>query len=72
MPTGPRVERRPADVRGSAIMVARLSVYDISEPLKEASGRVRIEKAGAKAGATNLKAQERRKIAMKATGTRWG
>jgi hypothetical protein len=72
MPTGPRGERRPADVIGGAIMVARLSVGDIAEPLKEPSGRVRSGKAGGPARAASLTPEERRKIAKKAASARWG
>ena len=72
MPTGPRRERRPADVIGGAIMVARLSVGDITEPLKEPSGKVRSGKAGGSARAVKLTTDERRKIAKKAAGARWG
>jgi len=59
-------------VIGGAIMVARLSVGDITEPLKESSGRVRSGKAGAKARAAKLTSEERQKIAKKAAGVRWG
>lgn len=71
MPRGPRGERRPADVIGCAIAVARLSVGDIREELKEPSGRVRSGHAGAKARADKLTPEERREIARKAAGARW-
>ena len=71
MPTGPRGERRPADVIGCAVAVARLSVGDASEPTKEPSGRVRSGRAGAKARSEALTADQRRDIARKAAATRW-
>jgi hypothetical protein len=71
MPRGPKGERRPADVIGCAITVARLSVGESNEPLKEPSGRVRSGQAGAKARAEKLTAEERREIAKKAAGARW-
>ena len=71
VPRGPRGERRPADVIGCAIAVARLSVGDIREELKEPSGRVRSGHAGAKARADKLTPEERREIARKAAGARW-
>ena len=71
MPTGPRGERRPPDVIGGAIMVARLSVGDIVEQLKESSGRVRSGRAGAAARNAKLTPQERRDIAKKSAQKRW-
>lgn len=72
MPRGPRGEQRPADVIGAAIMVARLSVGDFSETLKEPSGKVRSGHAGAKARADKLTPDQRREIARKAAAARWG
>ena len=71
MPTGPRGEKRPADVIGAAVMVARLSVGEVSEPLKKPSGRVRSGQAGAKARAETLTAERRQEIARKASRARW-
>lgn len=71
MPTGPRGEKRPADVIGAAVMVARLSVGEVSETLKEPSGRVRSGQAGAKARAESLTAEQRREIGRKAADARW-
>jgi hypothetical protein len=72
MPKGPRGEKRPADVIGAAIMVGRLSIGEIEEKHTEPSGRVRSGHAGAKARAAKLTPEERRKIAKKAAGARWG
>ena len=72
MPRGPRGENRPADVIGCAITVARLSVGDMEDKLTQPSGRVRSGHAGAKARAANLTADQRRGIARKAAGVRWG
>jgi hypothetical protein len=72
MPTGPRGERRPADVIGGAIMVARLSVGEITEPLKEPSGKARSGRAGAAARAANLSQDRRTDIAKLAASKRWG
>jgi len=71
MPRGPRGEYRPADVIGAAIKVAKLSVGDISEPLKEPSGRVRSGHAGAAARAGKLTSEQRQEIAKKAAAARW-
>jgi hypothetical protein len=71
MPQGPRGEKRPADVIGCAIAVARLSVGDEVELLKEPSGKVRSGHAGARARADKLTAEERKGIAKKAASARW-
>ena len=71
MARGPRGEQRPADVIGGAIMVARISVGDISETLKEPSGKVRSGHAGAKARAGKLSPEQRQEIAKKAASARW-
>lgn len=71
MPSGPRGEKRPADMIGCAVSVARLSVGLESETLKEPSGRVRSGQAGSRARAEKLTAEQRREIAKKAAGARW-
>jgi hypothetical protein len=71
MPRGPRGERRPADVIGAAIMVARLATGEISESAVSKSGRVRSGAAGARARANKLSPQERSRIAKKAATARW-
>ncbi len=72
MATGPRGEKRPSDVIGCAMVVARLSVGDAVESLKVQSGKVRSGHAGAKARADALTAEQRSDIARKATGVMWG
>ena len=71
MPRGPRGEQRPADVIGGAIIVARISVGDISETLKQPSGKVRSGRAGAKARTGKLTPEQRQEIARKAAAARW-
>jgi hypothetical protein len=71
MPTGPRGERRPADVIGAAVMVARIATGEIVERAKAKSGRVRSGHAGAKARTSNLSARQRKEIAEKAAAARW-
>lgn len=72
MPSGPRGEKRPADMISCAVQVARLSVGLEDETLKEPSGRVRSGQAGSRARADKLSPERRREIAKKAAGTRWG
>jgi len=71
MPKGPQGQKRPADVIGAAIMVAKIATGEIEEKLKEPSGKVRSGKAGAKARAEKLTDEERSAIAKKAAGARW-
>jgi len=71
MPRGPRGEQRPAEVIGAAIMVARISVGDAIEPLKEPSGKARNGRAGAKARAEKFTPDKGREIARKAAAGRW-
>jgi hypothetical protein len=72
MPTGPRGERRPADVIGTAVMVARIATGELVEHPETKSGRVRSGHAGATARATKLSARTRSTIAKKAAKARWG
>jgi hypothetical protein len=71
MPTGPKGQKRPADVIGAAIKVAKIATGEIEEQLEPQSGRIRSGRAGAKARATKLSDQERRAIAQKAAAARW-
>ena len=72
MPRGPRGENRPADMIGCAVTVARLSVGEMAEVAKAASGRVRSGQAGAKARAESMTADQRSAVAKKAAVARWG
>lgn len=74
MPKGPRGEKRPTDVIGSAIKVARIAVGD-EEEILEPDGKDPAAKAlGAKGGAArakSLSAKKRSEIAKKAAASRW-
>ena len=71
MPTGPQGQKRPADVIGAAVMVARISVGDEVEARVQPSGRVRSGHAGAKARANALTPEQRQNIARNAAQERW-
>jgi len=71
MPRGARGEKRPADVIGAAVMVAKIATGEIEERLEPKSGRTRSGRAGANARAKKLTAEERRTIAKKAAEARW-
>jgi hypothetical protein len=72
MPNGPRGEKRPADVIGNAIRVAKIATGEIQEAIESKSGRVRSGRAGAKARTDKLSRDQRRDIAKKAAAARWG
>ena len=71
MPKGPKGERRPADVIGCAIAVARIATGEIKDAKSKTPGRIKSGKAGAKARAKALTKEERRVIAKKAAAARW-
>jgi hypothetical protein len=71
MPRGPRGEKRPADVIGAAVMVAKIATGEIEEKLESKSGRTRSGRAGAKARSDKLTSDQRRVIARKAANARW-
>ncbi len=70
MPRGPKGEKRPADVIGNAVHVMRIATGEIEESAPK-SGRTRSGRAGAKARAKSLSADERKTIAKKAAAARW-
>jgi hypothetical protein len=71
MPTGPQGEKRPADVIGAAVMVAKIATGEITEKAVQKSGRVRSAKAGGKARAGKLSREQRSEIAKRAARARW-
>lgn len=72
MPRGPQGQKRPADVIGNAVHVMRIATGQITEDLKEPSGKVRSGAAGSRARAAKLSQEERTAIAKKAAAARWG
>jgi hypothetical protein len=71
MPTGPRGEKRPADVIGAAVMVAKIATGEIIEVQNTKSGRVRSGIAGAKARVQATTKEYRKEVAKKAAHARW-
>jgi hypothetical protein len=71
MPKGPQGQKRPADVIGAAIMVAKIATGEIQEELSPAPKRAIGGKAGGKARAAKLNAEQRREIARKGARARW-
>lgn len=74
MPKGPRGEKRPGDVIGAAVMVARIATGEITEPVeddgKDPAAKALGEKGG-RARAASMTPKERSEIARKAAKARW-
>ena len=71
MPKGPQGQKRPADVIGNAVHIARIATGEeheatLKQPAKRNSGL-----AGSKARAEKLTQEERSEIARKAANARW-
>jgi hypothetical protein len=73
MPRGPKGEKRPADVIGAAIMVAKIATGEVVEQFDTPpqSESATLGRKGGRARAAKLSAQERRKIAKQAAAKRW-
>lgn len=73
MPKGPQGQRRPGDVVGAAIMVAKIATGEIADnatPADKAHHSAGGKKGGA-ARASALSSSERSAIARKAAKARW-
>jgi len=74
MPKGPKGEKRPADVIGNAIKIARIATGEEEEPCTE-DGKDKaaqsLGRRGGKARAKALSSKERSAIAKKAAKARW-
>jgi hypothetical protein len=75
MPKGPRGEKRPADVIGAAIKVAKIATGEIREQREAPDAAKEFARKGGKSGgaarAAKLTGQERSEIARIAAMTRW-
>jgi hypothetical protein len=72
MPRGPKGEKRPADVIGTAIMVAKIATGEIEETLEPRSAAAELGSKGGKARAEKMTAERRAEVARKAAQKRWG
>jgi len=70
MPTGPKGQKRPADVIGAAVRIARIATGEEPEELPVASAS-KGGKKGGKARAKALTPAERSEIARLAASARW-
>lgn len=71
MPKGPRGQKRPADVIGAAVKVAKIATGEIEDETSPVPARAAGGKAGGKARARKLSAEQRSAIAKKAAKARW-
>lgn len=71
MAKGPRGEKRPADVIGGAIKVAKIATGEIEEDVIVSPQRSKAGQKGAKARTRALTPEERSEIASAAAAARW-
>jgi hypothetical protein len=74
MPTGPKGEKRPADVIGNAVHVMRVLTGEMEDAIpddgKDPAAKALGKKGGA-ARAKNITPERRAEIARKAASSRW-
>ncbi|MEL6503777.1 MAG: RNA-binding protein [Pseudomonadota bacterium] len=75
MPTGPKGQKRPADVIGNAVKIAQIATGEIDDEAPD-DGKDPAAKAlgakGGKARAAKLSPERKKEIAQKAAAKRWG
>ena len=74
MPTGPKGQKRPADVIGNAILVAKIATGEATETVPDDGKDPAAKALGKKGGAARAKSmspQRRAEIAKKAADKRW-
>ncbi len=72
MPKGPQGQKRPGDVIGAAIIVARIATGEIENDADASKAHHRAGgKKGGAARAASLSASERSEIARRAARARW-
>ena len=72
MPKGPSGQKRPGDVIGAAIKVAKIATGEVDD--ETMAGKEYAQKGGLKGGAVRaqrLTAEQRREIARRAAQARW-
>ena len=74
MPTGPKGEKRPADVIGNAVKIARIATGEESDTPEDDGkdkGAQEMGRKGGKARASSMTPERRAEIARKAAAKRW-
>ncbi len=74
MPRGPKGEKRPADVIGTAVKVAKIATGEVEDDTGD-DGKNKaaqeLGRMGGQARAKKLTAEQRSEIARKAASARW-
>lgn len=71
MPKGPQGQKRPADVVGAAVMIARIATGEIEEKPAPKSAAAELGSKGGKARAARLSQEKRTSIAVAGAAKRW-
>ena len=74
MPKGPKGEKRPADVIGTAVKVAKIATGEIEDQAEDDGknkAAVELGRKGGQARAAKLSKERRAEIARKAAASRW-
>lgn len=74
MPTGPKGEKRPADVIGNAVKVMRIATGEEADDIQDDGKDPAAKALGAKGGkkrAESMTPERRAEIARKAAESRW-
>lgn len=71
MPTGPKGQKRPADVIGNAVKVMRIATGEEQEAETKDSVAQSMGRKGGAARASTLSAERRAEIARRAAEKRW-
>ena len=74
MPSGPKGQKRPADVNARAVFIAKLATGEIEEVTTDDgknAAAVALGRMGGKARAAGMSAKKRTEIAKKAAASRW-
>jgi hypothetical protein len=71
MPTGPKGQRRPADVIGNAVKVMRIATGQEEETAPKETDAQSMGRKGGAARAVKMAPERRAEIARKAATARW-
>lgn len=75
MPTGPKGQKRPADVIGNAVKIAQIATGEVEDEVPDDGKDPAAKALGAKGGkkrAENMAPERRAEIARRAAAKRWG
>ena len=72
MPKGPNGQKRPADVIGNAVRIARIATGEEAEDQAASSAAAELGRKGGRKRAESLTPERRAEIARKAAAKRWG